>query len=187
MDIKITLCVFYTDVPGLMGGDIDKAKVLANQLLKQKPDEGYRRMGDIYVKEKKLKEAEAEYFKMVKSNPEKVSVLAKYYMKQKQYDKAYLYYEEAIKKNPEDFNSMYQIGKISAITEQHLDRGEEYLKKYLTHQPIEREPSHAEANMRLGQIYENRGNKAEAKRLYQLALKQDSELDEAEAGLERLK
>ena len=76
--------------------------------------------------------------------------------------------------------------KIDNLNKQKLDRGEECLKKYLTHTPAQNEPSHAGANMRLAQIKEKRGNKAEAKKLFETALKMDGSLKEAKEGLERV-
>jgi len=181
-----SLIGFYMQAPSMMGGSIESAKEIAKQLIKLKPDEGHKQMGDIFSKENKFPEAEKEYLEMVKCNPVRVPFLANFYMTQKQYDKAYSLYEEALKKNPEDFRSIYQIGRICAISGQRLDRGEECLKKYLTYQPKEKEASHAGANMRLGQIYEKRGNKAEAKKLYELAIKMDAKLTEAKEGLERV-
>ena len=95
-------------------------------------------------------------------------------------------FEEAVKKNPEDYVSIYQIGKTSAVSGQKLDRGEECLKKYLNYSPKQNEPSHAGANMRLAQIKEKRGQKAEAKKLFEAALKLDGNLKEAKEGLERV-
>jgi hypothetical protein len=69
---------------------------------------------------------------------------------------------------------------------QKLDVGEKYLLKYLAYHPKENEPSHAGANMRLAQIKEKRGNKPEAKRLFETALKMDPNLKEAKDGLERV-
>jgi hypothetical protein len=81
----------------------------------------------------------------------------------------------------------YQIGKLAAISGKKLDDGEKYLLKYLSYQPKQNEPSHAGANMRLAQIKEKRGNKPEAKKLYEIALKMDGNLKEAKEGLARLK
>jgi Tfp pilus assembly protein PilF len=52
--------------------------------------------------------------------------------------------------------------------------------------PKQNEPSHAGANMRMAQIYEKRGNKTEAKKLFEAALKQDNTLKEAKEGLDRV-
>lgn len=94
--------------------------------------------------------------------------------------------EESIKSNPENFLQQYRYGKITALTGMNMERGEELLLKYLKHTPTKEEPSQAGANMRLGQIKENQGNKAEAKRYYETALKLDSKLEGAKKGLERV-
>lgn len=155
MDARISLIGYYTQAPGFMGGSMDKAKEVANQLIKLNPAIGHREMGEIFMLEKN-------------------------------YEKAIILFEESLKENPEDYLTIYQFGKASALSGQRLDRGEECLKKYLTHTPQTDEPSHAGANMRLAQIKEKMGNKAEAKRLYEIALRADDSLKEAREGLERV-
>ncbi|MCK6617189.1 MAG: tetratricopeptide repeat protein [Cyclobacteriaceae bacterium] len=94
--------------------------------------------------------------------------------------------DESIKSNPENFLHQYWYGKITALTGINMERGETFLLSYLEHTPTKEEPSHAGANMRLGQIREKQGNKAEAKRYYEAALKLDSKLEGAQKGLERV-
>lgn len=94
--------------------------------------------------------------------------------------------EESIKTNPENFLHQYWYGKITALTGINMERGETYLLSYLKHTPTREEPSHAGANMRLGQIKEKQGNKVEAKRYYETALKLDSKLEGAKKGLDRV-
>jgi tetratricopeptide (TPR) repeat protein len=184
---RASLIQYYLQAPGIMGGSIEKAKEVAGQVLNLKPAEGHRQLGNIYMKEKKTGEAEKEFILMVKADPTYVGGLASFYTSQKQYDKAFELFEEAIQKNGNDFLSIYQFGRTSAVSGQRLDKGEEYLKRYLTtYTPKQNEPSHAGANMRLAQIYEKRGNKKEAKRLYELAVKADDNLKEAKEGLERV-
>ena len=186
LEARTSLIQYYLQAPGFMGGSIDKAKDVAGQILKIKQAEGHRALGNIYMYEKKTTEAEKEFILMAKADPAYVSGLANFYTSQKQYDKAFQLFEEAIQKNPADFLAIYQYGRTSAVSGQRLEKGEEYLKKYLTYTPKQNEPSHAGANMRLAQIYEKRGNKKEAKRLYEIALKADHELKEAKEGLERV-
>jgi tetratricopeptide (TPR) repeat protein len=186
IDPRESLVQYYLQAPAIAGGSVDKAIEIANQIVKLKPAEGHRQLGNIYFKEKKMVEAEKEFIAMTKADPAYVSGLANFYMLQKQYDKAFNLYEEAFKKNPEDMLAIYQIGKTSALSGQRLDRGEECLKKYLTYTPKQNEPSHAGANMRLAQIMEKRGKKSEAKKLYELAIKSDDTLKEAKEGLERV-
>lgn len=186
LDARTSLIQYYLQAPGFMGGSVEKAKEVAGQIIKIKPAEGHRQMGNVYLHEKKTAEAEKEFVEMSKADPTYVSALANFYFGQKQYDKAFGLFEEAIKKNPDDYLALYQYGKTSAVSGQKLDRGEECLKKYLTYIPKQNEPSHAGANMRLAQIKEKKGSKAEAKKLFETALKMDGSLKEAKEGLERL-
>jgi tetratricopeptide (TPR) repeat protein len=186
LESRISLIQYYLQAPGFMGGSVEKAKEVAGQILKFKPAEGHRQLGNIYLKEKKIAEAEKEFLLMNKADPAYANALTNFYVNQKQYDKAFVMFDEAIQKNSTDFIVIYQYGKLSALSGLKLDQGEAYLKKYLLHTPEKNEPSHAGANMRLGQIYEKRGNKNEAKRLYELSLKADASLIEAKEGLNRV-
>lgn len=186
IDSRRSLIAYYLQAPGFMGGSIEKAKVMATEIIKLKPAEGHFQLGGIYSKENNQQAAEYEYTEAVKADPAYTSALGSFYVNQKQFDKAFAYFEDAVKKNPEDYVSIYQIGRTSALSGQKLDRGEECLKKYLTHQPKPNEPSFAGVNTRLGQIYERRGNKAEAKKHFEYALKQDATFKEAKEGLERV-
>jgi len=184
---RLSLIQFYLQAPGFMGGSVDKAKEVANQLIKLKPAEGHYQMGTILLQEKKKPEAEKEFLEMVKLDTRYTPNLANYYAGQKQYDKAFALFEDALKKDPEDYLAIYQFGKTSALSGQRLDRGEEHMKKYLTsYSPKQNEPSHAGAKMRLAQIKEKKGQKTEAKKLFGEALNEDKNLKEAKEGLERL-
>jgi tetratricopeptide (TPR) repeat protein len=186
LDARTSLIQYYLQAPGIMGGSVEKAKEVAKQILILKPAEGHLQIGNIYMHEKKTIEAEKEFILMAKSDPAYVSALANFYTSQKQYDKAFQLFGEAIQKNASDFIAIYQYGRTSALSGQRLEKGEAYLNKYLMHTPEKNEPSHAGANMRLAQIYEKKGNKKEAKRLYEASLKADNTLKEAKAGLERV-
>lgn len=186
IDARTSLIQYYLQAPSFMGGSVDKAKEVAGQIIKLKPAEGHNQLANIYLFENKKEDAEKEYLKMVKADVAYAPVLAIFYLSQKQYDKAFVLFEEALKKNPEDYIALYQYGKASALSGQKLDKGEECLRKYLTHTPKPNEPSHAGANLRLAQIKEKKGSKAEAKKLFETAYKLDGNMKEAKEGLERL-
>jgi len=186
IDSRKSLIQFYLQAPGFMGGSVDKAKEMAQQISKIKPAEGHLQMGNIFIKEKNYQAAEKEFTEATKADPMYINALAVFYVNQKQFDKAFSIYEEAIKKNPENYSMIYQLGRASAISGQKLERGDECLKKYLTYKPQQNEPSHAGAYMRLGQISEKKGNKAEAKKYYEAAIKQDATMKDAKEGLERV-
>ncbi|MBX2899345.1 MAG: tetratricopeptide repeat protein [Cyclobacteriaceae bacterium] len=186
VDARESLIQYYLQAPAIAGGSVDKAIEMANEIKRLKPAEGHRQLGNIYYREKKYAEAEKEFIAMTKVDPNLTAGLANFYVMQKQYDKAFKLFEETLKHNPDDMAATYQIGKLSALSGEQLDRGEACLRKYLTYQPQKNEPSHAGANMRLAQIMEKRGKKAEAKLLYELALKGDGTLKEAKEGLARV-
>jgi tetratricopeptide (TPR) repeat protein len=186
IDARKSLIEYYTQAPGFMGGSFEKAHDVAKQIKKLNLAEGHLAEGRVYSREKKMPEAEKEFIAMVKADPAYMSGLANFYSNQKQYDKAFALYDEELKKAPDNMNLLYQCGRLSALSGQRLDQGETYLRKYLTYQPKTNEPSHAGANMRLGQIMEKRGKKPEAKKYYETALKSDASLKEAKEGLERV-
>lgn len=186
IDARLSLIHYYLQAPGFMGGSTDKAIETAQQLVKLDPSLGHMWLGNTYLQAQKITDAEKEYLNMVRVDEKRLPVLTNFYIGQKQYDKAFHYLDIQIKKTPQDILLTYQYGKLSAISGKNLDRGEDYLKKYFAYTPKKNEPPYAGANMRLGMIYEKRGNKAEAKRYYAAALKLDKNMKEAEEGLARV-
>ncbi len=186
IDAHWGLMMFCMEAPAMMGGGIDKAKAEAQAIAKYSEADGHRAMGAIYNKEQKYAEAEKEFNLAWKSNPKYTGPLLNFYLNRKEYPKAMGFIETLLKSEPENYSLIYQFGKASALSGQQLDKGQECLNKYLAYQPKANEPSHAGAHMRLGQIFEKKGNKAEAKKRYELALKQDATLNEAKEGLARV-
>jgi tetratricopeptide (TPR) repeat protein len=181
------LIEFYTQAPGFMGGSWEKAEETAKAILKIKKAEGYRALAVVYERQEKWAEAETQYKQAAFEDPTYVFSLANFYTKQKKYDKVFPIFEDALKKNKDDMLAAYQLGKVSAISGQKLDQGETCLLRYLSYQPKQNEPSHAGANMRLGQIKEKNGSKPEAKKYYEKAIQLDANLKEAKEGLARVK
>ncbi len=186
LEARTSLIQYYLQAPSLAGGSVEKAKEVANQIIKIKPAEGHRQLGNVLLYEKKTVEAEKEFQEMAKADPMYISALANFYTSQKKYEQAFSLFEEALKKNADDMTAVYQLGRTSALSGLKLDRGEDCLKRYLLYKPKINEPSLAGANMRLAQINEKRGNKTEAKKLFELALKGDESLKEAKEGLVRV-
>ena len=178
---------FYTQAPGVMGGSWEKAHECADQIKKLKLAEGCRAKANIYVRQENFSGAEAEWKSAVKADPNMHPGLISFYSSQKKYSAAFQELEIAIIKDPDNVMNTYQYGRTSAISGERLDQGAEYLKKYLNYKPKENEPSIAGANMRLAQIMEKKGDKNEARKLFQKAHQLDPNLKEAKEGVERLK
>src|SRR6185436_10096038 len=181
------LISFYSQAPGVMGGSWEKAHECADQIKKIKLAEGCRAKAGIYQRQENFIEAEKEWKNAVNADETYLPALVSFYTTQKKYTSAFTALDEALKKNPDHMGLSYQFGRTSAMSGERLEQGESYLKKYLTYRPKENEPSIAGANMRLGQIMEKKGNKVEAKRLFQTAVQLDPNLKEAKEGLERVK
>lgn len=186
LNARFSLIQFYTKAPSLMGGSMDKAKEMARQIMAISPALGHRSMGNILLQEEKVDAAEKEYLEMVKADASFSAGLGNFYLNQKKFDKAFALFDDALKKNPQDMGAVYQLGKTCALSGQRLDDGEACLLKYLNYVPKPNEASHAGANMRLAQVYEKKGKKAEAKLKYETALKLDNNLQEAKDGLSRV-
>ncbi len=187
LDARRSLIEYYTQAPGFMGGSFEKAHEVANQIKKINIAEGHLAGGRIYMKEEKFAEAEKEFVAMAKVNPDYAGGLANFYVSRKQYDKAFSIYEEQNAKEPQNMQTIYQLGRLSAVSGTRLAAGESHLKKYLSYQPKAGEPSHAAAYMRLGNIYEKKGDKVAAKKAYETSLQLDASLQEAKDGLARVK
>ncbi|HAN76397.1 MAG TPA: hypothetical protein DCQ31_00815 [Bacteroidales bacterium] len=185
-DARWSLLMFYTFAPEIMGGGIAKAKIMATEIKKINLTSGYQAFGFIYERQNLVAEAEKEYTQIIKSDSANIAPLVNFYIKQKQYTKAFPLVENALKSKSNDYSIIYLYGKLSALSGKNLDKGVTYLEKYLQHKPAKTEPSIAGAQMRLGQIYEKKGNKPEAKKYYQLALKQEPNLKDASEGLKRV-
>jgi tetratricopeptide (TPR) repeat protein len=186
LEPRQSLIQYYLQAPGFMGGSVEKARETALAIKKINLAEGHRQLGNVYQYQKKFAEAEKEFVAMAKADASYKSALSNYYVNQKKFSEAFRIFDEELKVNPYDHLAGYQIGRLAALSGHQTDRGEALLKKYLTYSPQPNEPSHAGAHMRLGQIHEKRGNKAEAKKCFETALRLDATLKEAKEGLARV-
>lgn len=180
------LIEFYTQAPGFMGGSFDKAYETARSIMKLNATDGHRALAYVYVKEEKYVEAEKSYLEAYKLNAELFGMMMNFYANRKMFDKGFAFLEQEMKKYPDQIGLQYQFGRCSAMSGQHLDRGAEYLTKYLAYQPKPNEPGHGGAYMRLAQIREKQNRKEDAKKLFESALRVDASLKEAKEGLARV-
>lgn len=183
------LVQYYLQAPSMMGGDKAKALAMANKMKAVDKARGHMQVAGVYLAEKKTDMAEREYTELVKHDPNKWEyqvALGNFYLGTKQAQRAVDLYEAKLKKNPDDMPASYQLGKVAAVAGVQLDRGEACLKAYLKTQPGKDAPQPANAYHRLGMIHEKKGNKAEAKKCYETALKLDPTITEVKELLAKL-
>lgn len=110
------------------------------------------------------------------------------YVADKKYEQALAEFDEVLKTAPDDYSSLYQVGKLAAVSGQFLDRGAASLRRCLAlAPPTPTTPGHAAAQWRLGMILEKKGDPAAARAAYEAAVKLDPTFAPAADALKKLK
>lgn len=113
-------------------------------------------------------------------------LLVDLYVKEKRYDKGFALLEGLIREHPESRFYPFQLGRLGAISGQHLDAAEVALRGYLDSNPAGNEPPLYLAHWYLGRILEKSGNRSGASAEYETALRCRPEFAPVVDGLKRL-
>jgi tetratricopeptide (TPR) repeat protein len=108
------------------------------------------------------------------------------YLADGKYDLALVELEGALKAAPDDYVALYQLGVLSAVSGQHLDRGLASLRHCLRIAAPQGAPSHSSAQWRLGNILEKMGDPAGARVAYRAALELNPRFTPASDALKNL-
>lgn len=108
------------------------------------------------------------------------------YILEKKYPEAFAEFDEVLKERPDDYASLFQTGRLSAISGERLDGGLAALRRCLEQTPPENQPGHAAAHWRIGNILEKQNNKAAARAAYEASLKVDPKFPQAIEALRKL-
>ncbi len=112
---------------------------------------------------------------------------ASLYLADKKYDLALAEFDAVLKVTPDDYTSLYQVGRLAASSGQFLDRGLASLRRCLELTPPAGEPGRAPTHWRIGNILEQKGDKAGARTAYEAALKADPQFPQAIEALRKLR
>jgi len=115
------------------------------------------------------------------------AVLGQLYLADKKFDQAFELYEMLLRENPDDYSALFAIGRAAAQTGQHIERGEETLRRCLTLTPPPGQPGFSAVHWRLGILAEKRGDIASARAEYEETLRIDPSFKQAADSLEGLK
>lgn len=129
--------------------------------------------------------AQAKEFRTI-NPPAGARLLATLYENEKRYDEAMAVCLETLKDSPEDYGLLYVTGRIAVGSGSHFDEGISALEKCLKLTPPEGFPTHASAEMRLGQLYAKKGDVRKARESFEASLKLDPENKDAQTGLAAL-
>ena len=171
IDVRWALVELYIQLPGILGGSVEKSLTYANELEKLSKVDGYLAKGYIYAYDSEPALAE-KYYKMAVKEGGSMTCYEKlttFYEKQKQPEKAIATIEDNQKAHQR--NALhYQIGKVAAEYHIELEKGEMCLNTYIKNYSAEDGVPIAWANYRLAQISKFKGNKSEALKYINLAI-----------------
>ncbi len=109
------------------------------------------------------------------------------YLQEKKYAEAFALFEEILQSSPDNYPVLYQVGRLAAVTGEHLDRGIACLQRCLTLPVPPDAPEHAKAHWRLGTLLEKQGDKSGARMAYEAALRLEPGFKPARESLQALR
>lgn len=165
---------YYIMAPGFMGGDVEKGKAVADEILKINPAEGNLAWGTIWKSEKKNDLAEKCYQTAVTLAPDNFKYyysLAQFYENIHHLEKAMEIFQQTAEKFPGIRDPNLQIGRLAATSGKMMEEGEKSLNEFIRLTPDKNDKSLANAYYYLGMIEKKRGNMEKAKKQIESALK----------------
>lgn len=177
IETRWALVELYMQLPGILGGSMDKSLRYANELEKISEVDGLLAKGYIYEYDDEPELAERYYKKALQVGGSLTcfNKLTTFYENQKQGDKAFKNIEATQEKY--DRNALhYQIGKVAAEYDIHLEKGEKCLQTYIANYTPQDGVPIAWARYRLAQIYKHKNLKEKALNNINLAIKELPEI-----------
>jgi tetratricopeptide (TPR) repeat protein len=188
--IRWGLMNFYTMAPSFMGGGMDKAYKMADELNRIKYPEGFEAKGYVYERDKKNDLAEKSFKEAIKANPKESKyyhALAYFYIRHNGKDKAQGLFEKALEINPDDARSTLELGKLFSENITTIDKGKTYLDRFFQIADKNNKYELSRANFYLGNIYKFKGDKTNARKCYESTLSLNPKFEEAKKELKELK
>jgi tetratricopeptide (TPR) repeat protein len=179
---------FFLGAPGIVGGGVDKARGEAARLTTLDAYRGRMATARIAEHEKQGAEAERLYRSLMAEYPDRtaaVDALVTILQNAKRFDEAFTIVDDRLARLPDEPASLYNLGRLSAVSAQHLARGEAALRRFLaltTDTPARQ----ANAHYRLGTIKERLGDTRAAAAEYQAALDLYPRHEPAAAALKQI-
>jgi cytochrome c-type biogenesis protein CcmH/NrfG len=134
-----------------------------------------------------MKRAYAQAAELQKLDPAAgARLLAGLHLGERRPNEAIAVCSETLREHPHDYSLLYLIGRISVENGTHLEEAAQALEECLTLPVPTGFPSHAAANVRLGQVYSKIGDFATARRHFAAALQEEPDNADAKTGLATL-
>lgn len=171
IETRWALVELYMQLPGIIGGSMNKSLKYANELEKISEVDGLLAKGYIYEYDDEPILAERYYKQALQVGGSLTcfNKLTTFYENQKQGDRAFKNIEATQEKYQR--NALhYQIGKVAAEYDIHLEKGVKCLHIYIENYTPEDGVPIAWANYRLAQIYKHQSNREKALKHINLAI-----------------
>jgi tetratricopeptide (TPR) repeat protein len=186
------LIMFYSQAPGMFGGDMNKAKAQAMEIGKLNPMHGHIEMAVLLEsKDKDTVSAEREFKAAIDANPDSTlgySNLGQFYRRQKRYDEAIAVYENMLKVKPDAMNAHLNIALNLVLSGEDAERAEREVKEWLASPPKNAPmPNVSNAHYILGMAFEHQTKKDSARAEYQTAVTINPRNKDAKKALEAMK
>jgi tetratricopeptide (TPR) repeat protein len=179
---------FLLGAPGIVGGGIDKARAEAARIVTLDAYRGAMAEARIAEHEKAWPEAERLYRSLMAEYPDRtaaVDALVTILQNANRFDEAFTIVDDRLARLPDETASLYNLGRLSSISAQHLARGEAAMRRFLTlttADPV----LQSNAHYRLGMIKEKMGDAQAAAAEYRAAIDRYPRHEPAAAALKKI-
>ena len=195
LDAREALIQFYLNAPSAMGGGAEKAALQVAEIARRNPVRGHLAQAGIHRFNKdqaavarSIDAAVAAAPRLPQDDIDSRVGVAINLVALERHDQALAFLQLWAAAQPQVAAPHYQLGRLAAISGQHVDAGVAGLKRYLDPALAKRDmdPSPANAWWRLGQIEAKGGDAAAARTAFETALKLEPDHAEAKKGLAAL-
>jgi len=179
---------FLLNAPGIVGGGVDKARAEAARIATLDAYRGAMADARIAEHEKDSATAERRYRSLMAEYPDRtaaVDALLTILQNGKRFDEAFKIVDDRLARLPDESSSLYNLGRLSAVSGQHLARGEAAMRRFLamtSGEPVRQSNAH----YRLGMIKEKMGDAPAAATEYRAALDLYARHEPAATALKRI-
>ena len=190
IEARFDLMQFYVMAPGIMGGGRDKAEAQAAKIEELDKASGKVAAANLARSDKDDTKAEALYHEALASDAGSERALFAFnafLQDKKRYDEARELWTTALQVDAMRAMARYQLGRLAAITGEHLEDGLAYLDGYIEDGQIPEQLSLAAAYWRRGQLLEKLGRREDAIASLEIAVNDRDVGDLAKADLKRVK
>jgi tetratricopeptide (TPR) repeat protein len=192
VDARWGLMQYLLAAPAIGGGSKEKAKEQAQEIMRLDKNRGHEALLLVYANEKNLDSLEKQALEAIAFNEKNITFkvyLSYAYHARSEYDKAFDFCEKTLIEVSDKAPFLYQIGRVSALSGERLDRGIECLKMYLNSEleTTSITPGKDMAYWDMGRIYEHKNDIESATTAYERALKINPNFEYAKKALKKIR